>query len=263
MTLPLISSYAVLCAVQGVAVLVAWPHRLWHVKVKPVFGLLGPVAALVVGVVVIRGVDSGAAFFAHGAWLAALCGAAAALFGLRWRAWWVGPPVAVGAFLLAWLGSGRTADAAGLLLIVGACAFVAAVLRAAAPARVLAVGLLVLVAIDAILVLGLDVVRPASEALHDAVPPSASIPGGQSRPLPALQDATYGTALMGWLDVLAPAILGLLFTGQARWRFVGAVATAVAALAWGLLLNLRSEIPATIPVVAGLAVWFFTERKAH
>ena len=259
--MPISSSYAVLCAVQGIVVAVAWPRRLWTVKVRPAIGLLVPVAALVAGVLIIRGIDNGATFFASIAWLAALLGAALAPLALRWPAWWVGFPVSVATFVVAWRVDGRVANAAGLLLISGACIVGAAALRAATPARALAVGLVVLVAIDAVLVLGLDSVRPASEALHHAVPPEAALPGTSSRPLPALQDATYGTALMGWLDVLAPAILGLLCTGRLRWRLVAAIATTLAALAWGLLLNVRSEIPATVPVLAGLTVWFFVEGK--
>jgi hypothetical protein len=260
-TLPFSSSYAVLCAVQGLVVVASWRRRLWKLDVGPAVGLLAPVAALAIGVLAIRGVDSGAQFFASVAWIAALAGTAIAPRVLGWGGWWVGPPLALAAFLVAWRVDGRLADAAGLLLIAGACILAAAVLRAMTPEPILAAGLVALIALDAVLVLGLDSVRPATEALHDAVPPSASLPGASARPLPALQDATYGTALMGWLDVLAPAILGLLFTTRVRWRLLAAGATTTAALAWGLLFNVRSEIPATVPVLAGLAVWLCVERK--
>jgi hypothetical protein len=53
---------------------------------------------------------------------------------------------------------------------------------------------------------------------------------------------------MGWLDLLAPALLGVV----ARARLRAAVVTGVAAAAWGLLLAVTSTLPATVPVLAGL-----------
>ena len=69
------------------------------------------------------------------------------------------------------------------------------------------------------------------------------------RPLPSLQQVDFGTITMGWLDLAAPALLGLLVTRRGR----AAAATGLAAGAWGLLLIVTSPIAATPPVLAGLA----------
>ena len=79
-------------------------------------------------------------------------------------------------------------------------------------------------------------------ALQAAVPPTVG------RPLPSLQQVELGSATMGWLDLAAPALLGLLI---AR-RMPAAVATGLTAGAWGLLLLVTSPIAATPPVLVGL-----------
>jgi hypothetical protein len=53
---------------------------------------------------------------------------------------------------------------------------------------------------------------------------------------------------MGWLDFVAPALLGVVVLH----RFRAAVVTGVAAGAWALLLFVTGTIPATVPVLAGL-----------
>jgi ABC-type xylose transport system permease subunit len=65
-----------------------------------------------------------------------------------------------------------------------------------------------------------------------------------------LQDATFGSATMGWLDLAAGALLGVV----ARARLRAAVVTGVAAGAWGLLLLVTTTVPATVPTLAGLLV---------
>jgi hypothetical protein len=70
--------------------------------------------------------------------------------------------------------------------------------------------------------------------------------------LPSLQDATFGSALMGWLDFLAPAVLGTVVAGRLGIR--AAAATTLAALLWGLLLYVTQPVAATVPVLAGLAI---------
>ena len=54
---------------------------------------------------------------------------------------------------------------------------------------------------------------------------------------------------MGWLDLVAPALLGVV-AGAKRLR--AAVVTGLAAGAWGLLLLVTSTVPATVPTLAGL-----------
>ena len=76
-------------------------------------------------------------------------------------------------------------------------------------------------------------------------------PSPPAAPLPSLQQATFGSALMGWLDLLAPALLGVVVVG--RRKLGAAVVTGIAAGLWGLLLFVTSEVAATVPVLAGLA----------
>jgi hypothetical protein len=94
--------------------------------------------------------------------------------------------------------------------------------------------------VDVVLVWGTHEVQPASTALHAATLPA----------VPRLQDATFGSATMGWLDLVAAALLGMVV----RTRLVASVATGLAAGAWGLLLAVTSVVPATVPVLAGLAL---------
>jgi hypothetical protein len=160
--------------------------------------------------------------------------------------WWLWPPVAVALWLAAWLGHGLWRDAAGVALIAGACVAAASAASAVAPAWALRLGLVALAALDVVLVWGTTGVQQATNALA-AVP----LPHAAGTPLPSLQQATFGSALMGWLDFLAPALLGVVVAGR---RKLGAAAiTGAAAGLWGLLLFVTSEVAATVPVLAGLA----------
>ncbi len=116
------------------------------------------------------------------------------------------------------------------MLIAGACLSGAALLGRLFSARAIAIGLVLLVALDVILVFGTSQVTQTTSTLHGLVPPSA---GGT--PLPALQDVTLGSSMMGWLDLLAPALLGVLVVKSPRRRGVAAVIV-ISALVWGALL---------------------------
>jgi hypothetical protein len=93
-------------------------------------------------------------------------------------------------------------------------------------------------------------------ALQAAAPPTIG------RRLPELQQVDFGAASMGWLDLAAPALLGLLVAKRLR----AAVATGLAAGVWGLLLLATSPIAATPPVLAGLVAasrrWRSSETPA-
>jgi hypothetical protein len=156
--------------------------------------------------------------------------------------------LAVGLYLVAWRTSGLVSDAAGVLLILGACVSGAALLGRFVGQREQAIGLVLLVVLDVVLVFGTSQVSQTTTTLHAIVPPSAA-----GHPLPALQDVTFGSSMMGWLDLLAPALLGVLLVGSSRRRRV-ALAVTLAGLAWGCLLYVTPEIPATVPVLAGLFV---------
>jgi len=160
--------------------------------------------------------------------------------------WWLWPPVAAGLWVAAWLASGLVQDAAGLALIAGACLAAAWAVAAVAPAWSIRAGLVGLAALDVVLVWATTGVREGTNTLQAVPPPHAA-----GTALPSLQQPTFGAALMGWLDLLAPALLGVVVAGR---RKLGAAAiTGLAAGLWGLLFFVTSEVAATVPVLAGLA----------
>jgi len=168
--------------------------------------------------------------------------------------WWLWPPIAAGLWIAAWLAHGLVQDAAGLALIALACIAAASAIGRVAPARSIRAGLIALAALDVVLVWGTTSVQQSTTALEGVV-----LPHGGGHPLPSLQQATFGSALMGWLDVLAPALLGVVVA--ARTKYGAAVVTGLAAGLWGLLFFTTSEVAATVPVLAGLAFATFDARR--
>ena len=148
-------------------------------------------------------------------------------------------PLAAALWVVAWRTDGLVAQAASVALIALAAITVARLVARIAPDWSIAAGLVVVATVDVVLVWGVHQVQPATTALHSAPLPS----------VPRLQDATFGSATMGWLDLVAPALLGVVV----RARLRGAAATGLAAGAWGLLLAVTATVPATVPVLAGLA----------
>jgi hypothetical protein len=240
----LVPSYGLLVAVQAALVLV--PGRPRPLASSRALGLLIPAAAMAVGVALASS-NGGADFLTALAAVATPVLAAGAGWARGWRHPWL-PALAVpGLYALAWLRSGHLdGEAAGLVLICGACLAVTGVVAALAPRSWLLVGLVLLVVLDCVLVWGDRTVGPAMNTLQAATPPTLG------RPLPALQQAVFGDATMGWLDFAAPALLGLLVQRRVR----AAAATTVAGWAWGLLLIATSPIAATPPVLAGLLVGY-------
>ncbi len=159
---------------------------------------------------------------------------------------WLWPPVAAALWIAAWLGSGLAQEAAGVALIAGACVAAASAAALVAPAWSLRTGLVALAALDVVLVWGTAGVQQATNALQ-----ATPLPHAAGTPLPSLQQATFGSAAMGWLDLLAPALLGVVVGG--RRKLAAAAVTGVAAGIWGLLLLATAEVAATVPVLAGLA----------
>lgn len=199
-------------------------------------GALAPAAALGAGILVLRAVSGGPHALAL---LAAV--AAPALAAARPRR----APLAAGLWLVAWLAHGLLAQGAAVAVVALAAATIAELAAVVAPRRALAAGLVALAILDVVLVWGTPQVGPATTALHNAPVPTAA-----GHPVPRLQDATFGDATMGWLDLVAPALVGVV----ARTRGRAAVATGLAAGAWGLLLLATSTLPATVPTLAGLLV---------
>lgn len=252
LSLPLVPSYAALCAVQ--AAVAAAPTRRASERGLGLVGLAAPAVALGAGVAILHAVAWGPRALALLATFATPALAGAAGFPTRSRTPWLWPPAAAAAWVVAWRTHGLLAQAAEVLLIAAACLAIAGVAALVAPAWSLESGLILLAAVDVVLVWGTPQVEPATTALHGVAPPRAA-----GAPLPRLQDATFGSALMGWLDLLAPALLGVAASG--RRRLIAAAATATAAGLWGLLLLATSQVAATVPVLAGVVALRLRRRR--
>jgi hypothetical protein len=248
MAIGLVPSYALFCVVQAGLVLV--PGRRGIRYRIPAAGIVVPTIAFGIGLAIVRGLSEGSTGLA---WLATvatpvLAALSGRLLGLR-RPWATAVLAAV-LYVLCWQLSSAAGEAAGVLLIAMACLALAAALAAITPRTSIEVGLVVLAIVDVILVWGTPEVSATTTAL-----------GGTTLPhhLPALQEATFGSALMGWLDFLAPALLGAVVEPRVRVR--AAVVTGLAAGAWGLLLMVTSTIPATVPVLVGLLAAHVGSRR--
>lgn len=230
-------SYAVLCAVQAGIVLAARPPAKRRASNKLLLvGVVLPAAALGTGIAVAR-------LAAGGPHALALLGAVGTPLLAA-----AGPrrlPLTAALWSAAWLTHDLIREAAEIALIALAAATAAQLVSRLAPDWSIAAGLVAIAVVDVVLVWAAHQVQPATTALHNASLPA---PGGHT--IPALQDATFSTATMGWLDLLAPALLAMIV----RARLVAALTTGLAAGAFGLLLFVTATVPATAPVLAGLAL---------
>jgi hypothetical protein len=234
----------VLCAAQ--AATAAAPARQARARGRSWAWLAAPAALLATGVAIIDLVPRGPHALALLATFGTPALAAAGGFFRGGARWWLWPPAAAGLWVAAWLASGLVQDAAGLVLIALACLAAASAVALVAPTWSIRAGLIGLALLDVVLVWGTTGVREATNALQ-----AVGLPHAAGTPLPSLQQATFGSAVMGWLDLLAPALLGVVVAG--RTKLGAAAVTGVAAGLWGLLLFVTSEVAATVPVLAGLA----------
>jgi hypothetical protein len=246
----------VLCAAQ--AATVAAPARRARARGRGWLWVAVPAALLGAGVLIINVVPHGARALT----LIATFGtpALAATGGIFKESprWWLWPPAAVGLWFVAWLGSGLVQDAAGTALIALACLAAASAVAIVAPAWSIEVGLVGLAALDIVLVWGTPTVENATTTLQNVPLPHAA-----GTPLPSLQQASFGSAFMGWLDLLAPALLGVVVAG--RRKLVAAAIVGVAAYFFGYLLftHTTNEVAATVPVLAGLAYAAVDARRGR
>ena len=241
----------VLCGVQGLLVLVPSKAQSGRSRLA---GVLVPAGLLVLGVLLVRAAN-GARLLTDLATFGTPVAAGIAGYLLGWRKPWLGAVGTAALYVVAWRVSGLLGDAAGVALIAIACLSGAALTGRLFGRRELAVGLVLLVCLDVILVFATSQVADTTSTLHGIVPPAA---GGH--PLPALQDVTFGSATMGWLDFLAPALLGIVLVGSPR-RPLAAAAVTASGLAWACLLYTTPMIPATVPVLVGLAVGHRPARR--
>jgi hypothetical protein len=132
------------------------------------------------------------------------------------------------------------------------CAALGVLLAAVTPPRWLAAGIVAMALADTALVVS-DLLQQPNNALNAARPVAG---------LPQLQDATFGSAVMGYGDLfIAAALGGLLAATLGRSLQLRAAAlTALLAMSFDLLFFLVDELPATVPVALALIVTVLTRR---
>jgi hypothetical protein len=171
----LIPWYVSLCVAQGVLVAIPAVGRDSTTRRGALVGLVGPAAAMIVGVGLVALLGGAGASLLT--WLGTV--ATPVLAGsLGWIARWRWPAAtavsAAGLYVVAWRAGGREAEIAGMLLIGAACLAIAGFVGPITPARYLALGIVGLIVIDTYLVFRTPLVLDTTVALHHStLPPSA------------------------------------------------------------------------------------------
>jgi hypothetical protein len=165
-------------------------------------------------------------------------------------------------FALAWADrSGLAGEAAATALSALSCAALGVLFAAVTPPRWLAAGIALMACADTALVVS-ELLQHPNDVLNSAHPAAG---------LPKLQAEAFGTAAMGYGDLFVAGLLGgLLARGwpwgdggrSARGRQLRAAALVAAlALAFDLLFFTVNELPATVPVAAGLVFVALAARR--
>jgi hypothetical protein len=156
-------------------------------------------------------------------------------------------------FALAWASPQSLAGEAAATALSGlACISLGWLLACAVPAYWLRLGVYAMAAIDACVV-ATDLLQGPNAVLDAAAPA-----GG----LPRLQAVHFGSALMGFGDLFAAALVGCLLAaewggdraGGASRQLAAAVLVAALALSFDLLFFVVDELPSTVPVAIALAL---------
>ncbi len=163
----------------------------------------------------------------------------------------------VALFALAWgLRGGLVGEAAALALSALSCVALGVLLASVTPPRWLGAGIVAMAVADTALVVSDQLQKPNS-ALNAAHPAAG---------LPRLQDAVFGSAVIGYGDLFVAGVLGALLIvslGRAQ-QARGAVLAAGFALAFDLLFFAVDELPATVPIALTLiAVTALRRRSAR
>ncbi len=157
-------------------------------------------------------------------------------------------------FALAWALPGElVGEGAALALSALSCVALGVLLAAVTPPRWLGAGIVAMALADAALVIS-DLLQKPNSALNAAHPAAG---------LPRLQNATFGSAVMGYGDLFVAGALGALLAlslGRSE-QLRGAALAAAFALAFDLLFLLVDELPATVPVALTLIVVTASRRR--
>jgi hypothetical protein len=156
------------------------------------------------------------------------------------------------AMAAAWALKGSlTGEIATVALVAAACVTLATLLAAVAPNTWLKAGLLVMALADTIFVAD-DLLQAPNAVLNAAAPA-----GG----LPQLQRVELGSAVMGYGDLFAAALLGAILATRPPRQSAAALLTTALAVAFGCLFFAVDELPATVPVAGALLVSEALDRR--
>lgn len=245
-TFPFAASYACLCLAQGATVALPRREPLTAVaRFRSRWWALIPLGSIVVVIFAIRA----ASHVADGlTYLALLTTPPLAALALAWLGRSRRTLLALSAlplFALAWAArSSLPGEAAGVILTALGCATLGTLLAAVTPPAWLKLGIVTMTVADVVLVIVQLLQRPNGQL--DAAAPALG--------LPQFQRAQFGDALMGYGDLFIAAALGALLARERRGQRAAAIATALIALAFGVLFLWVNILPATVPVALALAL---------
>lgn len=178
--------------------------------------------------------------------------AAAALAWLLRGARWELALLVLPLFALAWAAKGSlSGQSAALALSALACVTLGWLIASVVPAWWLKLGIYVMAAVDTYLV-ATDLLQGPNAVLNTASP---------AADLPRLQLASFGSALMGFGDLLVAATLGALLAYDRRLQLRGALLAATIGLSFDFLFFAVDELPATVPIALTLAVLELTSSR--
>ncbi len=245
--MPFAVSISILGLVQ--AVLVALPRARpapgWLVGFGSRWWALIPALSIVVVIGVVNFYSDSATALAY---LALVAVPPLAVAALGWLVHGARPAWALAAvplFALAWAVKGSLAGETAALALSGlACIALGWLLVSVVPACWLRLGVYAMAAIDTWFVAA-DLLQGPNAVLSTAAPGAG---------LPRLQAVHFGTAQMGFGDLLIAALVGCLLARRSPRQLEAALLVAVLALAFDLLFFAVDELPATVPVALALAL---------
>jgi hypothetical protein len=254
MTLGFVPSDAGLLLLQAgcVAAPRAIPRVQWLQRFRGWGWALVPIASIVGVIFAIRYASDTATWLTY---LALIAVPPLAAVALGWAMRGSKPWAALGAvplFVIAWVSKDAlVGGAAGSILAALSCVTLGVLLAAVTPSGWLKVGIL--------LMAGADVWLVSSDLLQN--PNATLVAAAPVGHLPQLQDAVFGTAVMGYGDLFVAAVLGAILAQRRRLQLSGALLTLVLAGLFDLLFFVVDELPATVPVALALITLEIWERR--
>jgi len=255
MTLGFVPSDAGLLLLQAgcVAAPRAIPRVQWLQRFRGWGWALVPIASIVGVIFAIRYASDTATWLTY---LALIAVPPLAAVALGWAMRGSKPWAALGAvplFVIAWVSKDAlVGGAAGSILAALSCVTLGVLLAAVTPSGWLKVGIL--------LMAGADVWLVSSDLLQN--PNATLVAAAPVGHLPQLQDAVFGTAVMGYGDLFVASVLGAILAQRRRLQLSGALLTLVLAGLFDLLVFVIDELPATVPVALALITLEIWERRA-